>query len=336
MESARFFGPYKHGNRWRVVVGSGSARVAQSFASFDLAQAAIAAGNAQTQAIRIGQAVVDYLASLRARNLKSSTISTARVHLATILDLRRTENQQLRLLTSQRASEAYHKLVNEGYAVDSHRNALAAAKAFGAWCVKAGHLKASPFDAVEGSGRRKRGKPQLRVNEARKLIAVCLDEASAESIAVACALLLGARASEIAQRTARDLDDDGRLLWIPDSKTLAGRRCLEIPELLQPHLLRIARGKGGTAPLFGDVDRHWVRHHCLRLCKIAGVPEVTPHGLRGTAATIATPNGAVSHQVAAALGHASTAITARAYVDRTSAAQATQRAALRVLVGGVR
>jgi hypothetical protein len=28
----------------------------------------------------------------------------------------------------------------------------------------------------------------------------------------------------------RDLDDGGALLWIPDSKTLAGRRKLQVPE----------------------------------------------------------------------------------------------------------
>lgn len=67
---------------------------------------------------------------------------------------------------------------------------------------------------------------------------------------------------------------------------------------------------------------------------VKSLPQVTPHGLRGTAATIATPNGAVSHQVAAALGHSSTAITASAYVDKAAAQQATQRAAMRVLAGG--
>jgi hypothetical protein len=31
------------------------------------------------------------------------------------------------------------------------------------------------------------------------------------------------RATEIVSRVVRDLDDEGRLLWIPDSKTEAGQ-----------------------------------------------------------------------------------------------------------------
>lgn len=334
MGEGRFHGPYKRDNKWRVVVAIGRQRTVKSFNSFEAAQAAIKAANEATRGKSIGMALREYLDAMKARNLKYSTINTARLLLATILDTRRTEEKQLTTISPAKAGEFYSALVKGGYAVDSHRNALNAAKAFGAWCVETGYLRANPFASVKGVGRRKRGKPQLRVNEARKLIAECLREASAESIAVACALVLGLRASEIAQRQARDLDDDGRLLWIPDSKTLAGRRCLEIPDLLQAPLQKIARGKGGTARLFGDVDRHWLHRNCLRLCKAAGVPPVTPHGLRGTAATIATPNGAVSHQVAAALGHSSTAITASAYVDKAAAQQATQRAAMRVLTGG--
>ena len=33
-------------------------------------------------------------------------------------------------------------------------------------------------------------------------------------------MVMGMRANEIVSRVVRDLDDDGRLLWIPDSKTV--------------------------------------------------------------------------------------------------------------------
>jgi hypothetical protein len=33
----------------------------------------------------------------------------------------------------------------------------------------------------------------------------------------------------------RDLDDEGRLLWIPETKTEAGKRTLPVPEVLNPH-----------------------------------------------------------------------------------------------------
>lgn len=52
-----------------------------------------------------------------------------------------------------------------------------------------------------------------------------------------------------------------------------------------------------------------------RLCRLAGVPVVSAHGLRGTHATLATSAGATSHVVAAALGHTSPSITQRAYIE---------------------
>ncbi len=47
----------------------------------------------------------------------------------------------------------------------------------------------------------------------------------------------------------------------------------------------------------------------------AGVPVVCPHSLRGVWATAGVRSGALSHAVAAALGHGSFAITAKHYVQ---------------------
>jgi hypothetical protein len=43
-------------------------------------------------------------------------------------------------------------------------------------------------------------------------------------------------ANEIVTRVVRDLDEGWKLLWIPDSKTKAGRRTFQVPELLQQYL----------------------------------------------------------------------------------------------------
>jgi integrase len=77
-------------------------------------------------------------------------------------------------------------------------------------------------------------------------------------------------------------DDGGKLLWIPDSKTEAGRRTLQVPELLQSHLLAIAEGKPSEAKLFGHHWRDWVRKWVNRICQAAGLPKVTAHGMRAT------------------------------------------------------
>jgi integrase len=49
--------------------------------------------------------------------------------------------------------------------------ALAEARTFLKWCVKMGWLATNPLDGVEGVGRRRHGKDQLRIDEARKWIA---------------------------------------------------------------------------------------------------------------------------------------------------------------------
>ena len=56
-------------------------------------------------------------------------------------------------------------------------------------------------------------------------------------------LVMGMRASEIVSRIVRDLDDDGQLLWIPGTKTEAGKRTLPVPAFLQPYLRDIVRGE---------------------------------------------------------------------------------------------
>jgi integrase len=50
------------------------------------------------------------------------------------------------------------------------------------------------------------------------------------AVAALMALPMGMRVSEIAERIVRNLDDDGRLLWITDAKTQAGVRRLQVPD----------------------------------------------------------------------------------------------------------
>jgi integrase len=219
----------------------------------------------------------------------------------------------VRALTPVFAGKLYDALAG---AVDSRRNILAEAKTFLRWCRSKGWTKIDALEHVQGIGRRRRGKPQLTTDEARKFLAKALELAEEDdgAIAAAMALLMGMRATEIVERTIRNLDDDGRLLWITDAKTQAGVRRLEVPPQLQAHLQRIARGKGQGDRLFGpDATRHWVLRSVHQICKAAGVPKVPAHGLRGTHATLAVSAGATSHLVAAALGHESFSTTARHY-----------------------
>lgn len=58
--------------------------------------------------------------------------------------------------------------------VDKHRNGLAEAKAFDAWCVKQGWIEKNSLAEITAVGQRNRGKKQLRIEEARKLFSGAL------------------------------------------------------------------------------------------------------------------------------------------------------------------
>jgi integrase len=186
----------------------------------------------------------------------------------------------VRALTPGLAEKLYETLTG---AVDSRHNILAESKTFLRWCREKGWTRIDALEHVRGMGRRRRGKPQLTTDEARKFPAKALELAEQEddegAIAAAMALLMGMRASEIVERTTRNLDDDGRLLWITDAKTQAGIRRLAVPPQLQAHLQRIARGKKPTDRLFkAKAGRYWLLRSVQRICKEAGVPIVPAHG----------------------------------------------------------
>ena len=136
------------------------------------------------------------------------------------------------------------------------------------------------------------------------------------------------------QPVVRDLDDEGRLLWIPETKTEAGKRTLPVPEVLQPYLRKIAEGKRATDSLFGQHWRDWPREWAQRICKAAKVPEVTAHGMRGLHGTLAVERGATTHVVAQALGHESETTSRESYISREAITGADQRRELTVLAGG--
>lgn len=296
------FGPYPNRNGWRVVVvGADGTRSAKCFADENEARAVVAALRDATSTRTVGQAVTDYLADRRERGLAESSAVTTRHRLMALLRLT-DGDRQLSKLTPAIARQLYARRTAE-VAVDTHRGEVACAGAWGAFCVAQGWLRLNPFDGVQPTGRRSRGKAQLRVDEARRLLATVTADQSPEATAVLMALTMGLRAHEIVERTARDLDDGGRLLWISKSKTRAGVRQLAIPTALRPRLAALAEGMQPDDRIFGAMTRHMLHYHVVRFAELAGVPRVTPHGLRGTFATLAVTGGSAAAALAPQFGH---------------------------------
>ncbi|PSM30872.1 site-specific integrase, partial [Haliangium sp. UPWRP_2] len=220
-----------------------------------------------------------------------------------------------------------------------------AAQTFYRWAVRQGYVGASPFREVKPIGRVNAGKPQLRIEEARRFTraAVSYFEERQHPLAIGAllALTMGLRTGEVLERVVRDLDDGARYLWIEAGKTANARRRLEVPEDIQPYLIRLAANKRpddllfGTSRKGGPYANQSMWDMVQRLCARAGVPIVCTHSLRGLWATLAVESGAASHAVAANLGHHSFAVTERHYAQRAAVANA---ATARVLgmIGGER
>jgi integrase len=346
------FGPYPRELRgrttWRVITERESG--ARDLVSFDIEDEATTAADAARRAINkvsdersIADAVAAYLAAAERRvtegEIRRSTVEREEAHLHKMLQVDKHGMLDIRRLSPQLAEQLYDERTG---AVDTHRNGLAVCKAFGVWCVKRKWLKSNPFAEVKGRGRRKKGKKQLRIEESRTVIDVCAERLGFDDGAVCTLayLLLSTRNGEVVLADVRDVDDAGRMFWVPDSKTEAGRRQIEVPAVLQAGLLRLAADRKPDEPLFAHAStrarpQDWAREQVWRICKLARVPTVGPHGLRGTHATIANSAGATSELVAATLGHASTGITTGgAYIDKRQAEAAARRRAWSVLDGG--
>lgn len=337
---SRVLGPYREGSKWRIVVVEGGRRATRKVASEAEAlrlKSELDRELVKTQALTTSEALDRYEQHMLGKGNKpasvAGTIGKLRTMFAGVADLAQ--------LTPRRAAALYQRLHSQTsqrtgrpLSSDSHRNMLAEAKTFGRWCTKQRLLPGDPFAAIEGVGRRKAGKPQLRIDEARRWCRSAFelaDTGDVGAVAALVALLLALRAGEICAIVARDVDDDGRILWIPDSKTAAGRRQLEIPGGLQVYFRQLAEGKRPSDRLFGDHWRDWPRKQVLRICRLAKVPEVCAHSMRGLHSTLALAAGASSHLVAASLGHENPSVTLRHYAKRgTAEAQRSAQAQARL------
>ena len=323
------YGPYKARKGYRMVVVEGNARksiVVPSVEAGEKLRLDLEAALIQRADRPIADALAeygDYLSRVRGA-------VTAR-HIARAIERFLGEESSLGSFTPTRAAALYEAetrrvLDTKGktVAVASHRTILGQTKRFYAWAVEQGYAAQNPFANVKPIGKPKVGKAQLRIDEARRFVAKALELAHRGDIAATAALMalmLGMRASEVLCRVVRDLDDEGRVIWITRGKTDNARRRLEVPEVLRWLLVCMAAGQQPEDLLFGPSPVHpekpltdaWLWGHVRRLCDEAGVPLVSTHSLRGLHSTLALEAGATSSAVAAALGHGSFQITAKHY-----------------------
>jgi integrase len=308
----RALGPYQHGAGWRVIYvkadGKREAGKIQSHAEACLERDVF---NEEAENRTLDMAVDRYIEAQVKAGRRG--IETYRYRLVGILRFKEGGgSRQVSTVNAAYARKLYEQRCGE-VANDTQQGELAYVKRFFDWCVEQGFCRLNPFTEIKPVGQKNRGKPKLRVNGTRQFLGKLLEEDTLESTAVLMALTLALRANEVVKRTVEDLDDDGRILWIRDSKTKGSDREIEIPEFLRVRLLKLAAGKQPSDPLFGDLTRHGLHYWTVKFCTKAGVNRVTPHGLRGSGATQAVRVSGGIEQVARAIGHVDGGVTLRGH-----------------------
>lgn len=338
MPDVKVYGPYPHRGSWRCYIRSstGNRRWCPSGptreAALEHGQDAIEGYRAQA-ALTIGGLAEVYIESMRANDRAATTITSARNKLDMMMTPIR--DSLAAALTPARAKARYLELVPT-CAAATHHGALKRARAMWTWAIGDGLLKVNPWTSVKQVGRAVKGKAQLTLDESNRLGAELLKEAdtSDPALALLICLFCGVRTSEIQHRVVRDVDAQGTRLLIPSSKTPSGVRPVELPPVIQPAIaLRVAGRAPGDSLLRcrtgSPARKTWLRFHLDRYCERAGVPRVVPHGLRGGWASVAYGTGALSHAVAAAMGHASATVTEAHYATHEAVTGAKQAERLR-------
>lgn len=165
------------------------------------------------------------------------------------------------------------------------------------------------------------------------------------AIAALMTILLGMRCSEIVTRKVFDVDEEdepGDLIHIPDEDAKSDGGTLEVPEDLRAFLVRLTIGKKPDDYLFparsktGAHWRDWPRKQVQRICRLAGVKEVSAHAMRGALATIALRRGTAPSAVQETLRHKDIKTTTGSYAERGAAEQGERVRGLHLLKGGKR
>jgi integrase len=318
----RYNGPYRHGDKWRILVREPGQRPTVQ-GTYDTEEAGRKALNRfrlearKRSGLTVEQALDKYKERMRRNGLKEETVTTTSHRLGKIFEP--VLGQVLSTITPKQARELFEGV--SAWAVDTKRNALSELKTFCKRSDVEGWGEGGPFAEIKPEGKRRRGKAKLTKDEANKYSAKCLGLAGQPkyleaAVAAVMPLMLGLRASEVIGRQVRDLDDGGTVLCVLRAKSQAGIRSLEIPAVLQPLLARLAQGKKPTDRIF-EHDRTWLRKQVRRFCKLADVPVISTHGLRGTYADLALKAHATPLEVARSLGHENTIVTFNNYADRS-------------------
>ena len=173
----RVLGPYRHYNRWRVfLVSAGGEKILTDYESEEEAKQVVR--SLKKELAKAGDRTIRDARDKYEEYMRDDKGNKPRSIDATAWRLKiffPEEDLLIEDLTPSRCKGYYDALrtrpmptTKRPLAVDSHRNILAEAKSFLRWCVGKRWIHRNPLDEVTGMGRRRHGKAQLRIDEARR------------------------------------------------------------------------------------------------------------------------------------------------------------------------
>lgn len=199
--------------------------------------------------------------------------------------------------------------------------------------VRHGVLTADPLAMMPAPRRAETRIPILTRQEASRLVEAAVDEPF--GAAYVLAVTVGLREGELLGLRWDDVDLDRRTLRVRGNatsgldgarhvtapKTPASRRDLTLPAVAIEALARTPRTSDlvWPGPDGGPVRAPTFVSAWKAARERAGIPPVTFHALRHTAATLALEDGSPAHDVARMLGHSTVATTLRVYAHATDA-----------------
>ena len=208
----------------------------------------------------------------------------------------------------------------EGKAPSTARSGIQECKSFWVWLAEEELISGQPWDhkllkrLPKAFPKRKRVRPQFRIDEAATLYQYLLGVADSDPAAMVALLCLtaGFRLGEVLGLQARNVDAGGSIVWV-SGKTDAADRQVEIPSPVVPLLLHHKRDLKGLTLVFPFTSDQ-VRPRIKRHYEAAGVPVLDVHALRRTNSTLRIVGGQSPNVVIGALGHTSFEMTKGHYL----------------------
>lgn len=193
--------------------------------------------------------------------------------------------------------------LKDGYATRTVRGILDVLRMMLRQALEDGHVERNVAALVKPPRLEQRTPQHFSAEQARRFLDVTKDDELGSLYAVA--LGTGLRRGELLGLVWRDCDLARGTIRVRASKTAAGIRTVPIPPFGRDALARLERSPGPIWP----VSPSWVTHHFADLCRKAGVPVLTFHSTRHTAASLMLDAGVDPFTIQAVLGHSKPTMT---------------------------